>query len=190
MHCVHRNPAVPPTSTARWSCRTRWSTRSTSPASCSTRRSRRSRSSSPPPIPVRPKVSPTRRSPSCETASGKHVDVELFVTTGVAYEVRTEVVGREGQRHDRTRRRAGAQERTGTLGRPDHAGLPRALRRRPTTPRSSAGSTPCAPASTSTDRRLGRLRRGSGVRGGRRVAENGGLPVDVKIVDRASIKGA
>ncbi|PRC57431.1 inositol 2-dehydrogenase, partial [Mycobacterium sp. ITM-2017-0098] len=26
------------------------------------------------------------------TVSGKHVDVELFVTTGVAYEVRTEVV--------------------------------------------------------------------------------------------------
>src|SRR6476660_3184933 len=30
------------------------------------------------------------------TASGKHVDVEVFVTTGVAYEVRTEVVGEKG----------------------------------------------------------------------------------------------
>ena len=30
------------------------------------------------------------------TLSGKHVDVELFVTTGVAYEVRTEVVGEFG----------------------------------------------------------------------------------------------
>jgi myo-inositol 2-dehydrogenase/D-chiro-inositol 1-dehydrogenase len=30
------------------------------------------------------------------TESGKHVDVELFVTTGVAYEVRTEVVGEKG----------------------------------------------------------------------------------------------
>jgi myo-inositol 2-dehydrogenase / D-chiro-inositol 1-dehydrogenase len=30
------------------------------------------------------------------TASGRHVDVELFVTTGVAYEVRTEVVGERG----------------------------------------------------------------------------------------------
>ncbi|AQA04446.1 inositol 2-dehydrogenase [Mycobacterium sp. MS1601] len=30
------------------------------------------------------------------TTSGKHVDVELFVTTGVAYEVRTEVVGELG----------------------------------------------------------------------------------------------
>ena len=30
------------------------------------------------------------------TASGRHVDVELFVTTGVAYEVRTEVVGEKG----------------------------------------------------------------------------------------------
>jgi myo-inositol 2-dehydrogenase/D-chiro-inositol 1-dehydrogenase len=30
------------------------------------------------------------------TTSGKHVDVELFVTTGVGYEVRTEVVGEMG----------------------------------------------------------------------------------------------
>lgn len=30
------------------------------------------------------------------TESGKHVDVELFVTTGVGYEVRTEVVGAHG----------------------------------------------------------------------------------------------
>ncbi|CAN3129948.1 Gfo/Idh/MocA family protein [Mycobacterium sp. smrl_JER01] len=30
------------------------------------------------------------------TVSGRHVDVELFVTTGVAYEVRTEVVGEYG----------------------------------------------------------------------------------------------
>ena len=30
------------------------------------------------------------------TASGKHVDVELFVTTGVAYEVRTEIVAEKG----------------------------------------------------------------------------------------------
>jgi len=30
------------------------------------------------------------------TTSGKHVDVELFVTTGVAYEVRTEVVAERG----------------------------------------------------------------------------------------------
>jgi myo-inositol 2-dehydrogenase / D-chiro-inositol 1-dehydrogenase len=31
-----------------------------------------------------------------KTASGKHVDVEVFVTTGVAYEVRTELVGEKG----------------------------------------------------------------------------------------------
>jgi myo-inositol 2-dehydrogenase / D-chiro-inositol 1-dehydrogenase len=31
-----------------------------------------------------------------KTATGKHVDVEVFVTTGVAYEVRTEVVGELG----------------------------------------------------------------------------------------------
>jgi myo-inositol 2-dehydrogenase / D-chiro-inositol 1-dehydrogenase len=31
-----------------------------------------------------------------ETVSGRHIDVEVFVTTGVAYEVRTEVVGERG----------------------------------------------------------------------------------------------
>ena len=31
-----------------------------------------------------------------KTASGRHVDVELFVTTGVAYEVRTELVAERG----------------------------------------------------------------------------------------------
>jgi myo-inositol 2-dehydrogenase/D-chiro-inositol 1-dehydrogenase len=31
-----------------------------------------------------------------QTAGGRHVDVEVFVTTGVAYEVRTEVVGESG----------------------------------------------------------------------------------------------
>ncbi len=31
-----------------------------------------------------------------ETESGRHVDAEVFVTTGVAYEVRTEVVGELG----------------------------------------------------------------------------------------------
>jgi len=31
-----------------------------------------------------------------ETVSGRHVDAEVFVTTGVAYEVRTEVVGEKG----------------------------------------------------------------------------------------------
>ena len=31
-----------------------------------------------------------------QTASGKHDDVEVFVTTGVAYEVRTEVIGEKG----------------------------------------------------------------------------------------------
>jgi myo-inositol 2-dehydrogenase/D-chiro-inositol 1-dehydrogenase len=31
-----------------------------------------------------------------QTASGRHVDVEVFLTTGVAYEVRTEIVGEYG----------------------------------------------------------------------------------------------
>ena len=65
LHCAHRNPAVPPSSTARWWCGTRWYTRSTSPGSCSARRSRRSRSSSRHRIPLRRRGLPTHRSRSC-----------------------------------------------------------------------------------------------------------------------------
>ena len=100
------------------------------------------------------------------TASGKHVDVEVFVTTGVAYEVRTEVVGETGQRHDRSRRRTGAQDArpgTGAARSPPASGN---ASDRPTTSSSSAGSTPCRrpAATTSTGRRVGRLRRGGGLR--------------------------
>ena len=63
------------------------------------------------------------------TATGKHVDVEVFVTTGVAYEVRTEVVGETRQRDDRSGRRPGPQELTRTLGRRDHPELQGAFRR-------------------------------------------------------------
>ena len=85
-----------------------------------------------------------------DRVSGRHVDVELFVTTGVAYEVRTEVVARTGQRHDRSRRRAGAQDRSpAAWGGQITPGF-RERFGRPTTSSCSAGSTRCGPASTST----------------------------------------
>ena len=45
---------------------------------------------------MRRRVFRIRRSRSSRPRTGKHVDVEVFVTTGVAYEVRTEVVGERG----------------------------------------------------------------------------------------------
>ena len=55
-----------------------------------------SRSSSLPPIPGARRVLPTPRSPSCAPRPVATSTSNLFVTTGVAYEVRTEVVGEKG----------------------------------------------------------------------------------------------
>lgn len=96
MHCVHRNPAVPPSFDSSMIVRdslvhevdvTRFlfgeeitSIQIIKPAA----NPRAPRGLQDPQVAV------------LTTASGKHVDVELFVTTGVAYEVRTEVVGELG----------------------------------------------------------------------------------------------
>jgi myo-inositol 2-dehydrogenase / D-chiro-inositol 1-dehydrogenase len=96
MHCVHRNPAVPPTFNSSMIVRdslvhevdvTRFlfseeiaSVQIITPA-------------------PNPRASERLQDPQIaifKTASGRHIDVELFVTTGVAYEVRTEVVGELG----------------------------------------------------------------------------------------------
>ncbi|AQT79438.1 inositol 2-dehydrogenase [Mycolicibacterium litorale] len=96
MHCVHRNPAVPPSFDSSMVVRdslvhevdvTRFLF-GEEIASIQI---------------VRPEPNPTARQglqdpqiAIMRTVSGRHVDVELFVTTGVAYEVRTEVVGERG----------------------------------------------------------------------------------------------
>ena len=96
LHCVHRNPAVPPTFDSAMVVRdslvhevdvTRFlfdeeiaSVQIVKPAA----------------NPAAPQGLADPQIAILRTASGKHVDVELFVTTGVAYEVRTEVVGELG----------------------------------------------------------------------------------------------
>ena len=62
------------------------------------------------------------------TASGKHVDVEVFVTTGVAYEVRTEVVGERGSAMIGLDVGLVRKSAPGHWGGADHARLPRAFR--------------------------------------------------------------
>ena len=96
MHCVHRNPAVPPSFDSSMVVRdslvhevdvTRFlfgeeiaAIQIIKPAT----------------NPQAPQGLQDPQIAVLRTASGKHVDVELFVTTGVAYEVRTEVVGELG----------------------------------------------------------------------------------------------
>jgi myo-inositol 2-dehydrogenase/D-chiro-inositol 1-dehydrogenase len=96
MHCVHRNPAVPPSFNSAMIVKdslvhevdvTRFlfdeeiaSVQIIRPAA----------------NPAAPTGLQDPQIAIFQTASGRHVDVELFVTTGVAYEVRTEVVGELG----------------------------------------------------------------------------------------------
>ena len=96
LHCVHRNPAVPPNFDSSMIVRdslvhevdvTRFlfdeeivSVQIIRPAA----------------NPGAPQSLQDPQIAIFKTASGKHVDVEVFVTTGVAYEVRTELVGEKG----------------------------------------------------------------------------------------------
>ena len=144
MHCVHRNPAVPPSFDSAMVVRdslvhevdvTRFlfgeeiaSVQIIKPMPnrrCTARACR------------------TRRSRSSRPVSGRHVDVEVFVTTGVAYEVRTEVVGELGSAT------IGLDVGLVRKSRPRDAGADGSRRAsgngsaRPTTSRCSGGSTRC-----------------------------------------------
>lgn len=96
MHCAHRNPAVPPTFDSAMVVRdslvhevdvTRFLL-GEEIASVQIIK----------PMPNRgaPRGLQDPQIAIFQTVSGRHVDVEVFVTTGVAYEVRTEVVGELG----------------------------------------------------------------------------------------------
>jgi myo-inositol 2-dehydrogenase/D-chiro-inositol 1-dehydrogenase len=96
LHCVHRNPAVPPTFDSAMVVRdslvhevdvTRFLLEE---EIVSIQIVKPSANPGAPEGLADPQIAIMR------TASGKHIDVELFVTTGVAYEVRTELVGEKG----------------------------------------------------------------------------------------------
>jgi myo-inositol 2-dehydrogenase / D-chiro-inositol 1-dehydrogenase len=96
MHCVHRNPAVPPGFDSAMIVKdslvhevdvTRFLL---SEEIASVQIIRPTPNSAAPAGLLDPQIAIFR------TQSGRHVDVEVFVTTGVAYEVRTEVVGERG----------------------------------------------------------------------------------------------
>lgn len=96
MHCVHRNPAVPPSFDSAMVIKdslvhevdvTRFLFGEEITA---VRMVRPRRNSNAPDGLQDPQIA------IFETTGGRHVDVEVFLTTGVAYEVRTEVVGELG----------------------------------------------------------------------------------------------
>ena len=96
MHCVHRNPAVPPSFDSAMVVRDSLVhevdvTRFLFGEEITSIQIIR-----PTPSPGAPNGLQDPQIAILQTRSGRHVDVELFVTTGVAYEVRTEVVGEHG----------------------------------------------------------------------------------------------
>ncbi len=110
-----------------------------------------------------------------ETAGGQIVDVEAFVSAGYAYDIRCEIVGEDG-----TLELLAAGDRVLARGAfrvaRDPAGLPVALRGR--VPQRAAGLDRRDRARRGAGRpeRVGRLRRGGGLRSGRRVASNQAAP--------------
>ena len=173
LHCAHRNPAVPPTFDSAMVVRdslvhevdvTRFlfdeeitSIQIIKPAA----------------NPGAPQGLADPQIAIMRTASGKHVDVELFVTTGVAYEVRTEVVAEKGSAMigldvGLVRKSApgtwggqitpGFRERFGQAYDTEFQRWVDAVQRGGATNNRRSG-------------RLGRLRRRRGVRGRRRVAQ-------------------
>ncbi|KWX24274.1 inositol 2-dehydrogenase [Mycolicibacterium wolinskyi] len=96
LHCVHRNPAVPPSFDSSMIVKDSLVhevdvTRFLFDEEITSIQILR-----PAPNPGAPVGIQDPQIAIMRTASGKHVDVELFVTTGVGYEVRTELVGENG----------------------------------------------------------------------------------------------
>ncbi|MCV7173261.1 Gfo/Idh/MocA family oxidoreductase [Mycobacterium manitobense] len=193
LHCAHRNPAVPPTFDSAMVVRdslvhevdvTRFlfdeeitSIQIIKPAA----------------NPGAPQGLADPQIAIMRTASGRHVDVELFVTTGVAYEVRTEVVAEKGsamigldvglirKRGDGTwggQITPGFRERFGQAYDTEFQRWVDAVA-------AGAGSGDHTDGPTAWDGYAAAAVCEAGVE-----SLNSGLPVDVTMVDRASIPGA
>ena len=96
LHCAHRNPDVPPTFDSAMVVRDSLVHEVDVTRFLFDEEITSIQVIKPAPNPAAPQGLADPQIAIMRTASGKHVDVELFVTTGVAYEVRTEVVAEKG----------------------------------------------------------------------------------------------
>jgi myo-inositol 2-dehydrogenase/D-chiro-inositol 1-dehydrogenase len=96
MHCVHRNPAVPPCFDSTMIVKDSLVHEVDVTRFLLNEEIASVQIIKPAPNPSAPQALQDPQIAIFRTASGRHVDVEVFVTTGVAYEVRTEVVGERG----------------------------------------------------------------------------------------------
>ena len=96
LHCAHRNPAVPPSFDSAMVVRDSLVHEVDVTRFLFDEEIASIQIIKPAPNPVAPQGLADPQIAIMRTESGKYVDVELFVTTGVAYEVRTELVGEKG----------------------------------------------------------------------------------------------
>lgn len=96
MHCVHRNPAVPPSFDSSMIVKDSLVHEVDVTRFLLGEEIASIQILKPTPNPAAPHGLQDPQIAIMRTATGRHVDVELFVTTGVAYEVRTEVIGALG----------------------------------------------------------------------------------------------
>ncbi len=96
MHCVHRNPAVPPSFDSAMVVKDSLVHEVDVTRFLFGEEIESVQIIRPTPNPGAPDGLQDPQIAILRTLSGRHVDVEVFVTTGVAYEVRTEVVGEHG----------------------------------------------------------------------------------------------
>lgn len=96
LHCVHRNPAVPPSFDSAMVVRDSLVHEVDVARFLFGEEITSIQIIKPVANPAAPQGLSDPQIAIMRTASGKHVDVELFVTTGIAYEVRTEVVAERG----------------------------------------------------------------------------------------------
>jgi len=96
LHCVHRNPSVPTTFDSAMVVRDSLVHEVDVTRFLFDEEIASIQIIKPQPNPAAPHGLSDPQIAIMRTTSGKHVDVELFVTTGVAYEVRTEVVAERG----------------------------------------------------------------------------------------------
>lgn len=96
VHCAHRNPAVPPTFDSAMTVKDSLVHEVDVTRFLLDEEISSIQVIKPTANPAAPQGLADPQIAVMRTASGRHVDVELFVTTGVAYEVRTEVVGERG----------------------------------------------------------------------------------------------
>ena len=190
MHCAHRNPAVPPSFDSAMVVRDSLVHEVDVTRFLFDEEIASIQIIKPAPNPVAPQGLADPQIAIMRTESGKYVDVELFVTTGVAYEVRTEVVAEKGSAMiglDVGLVQQEPHRATGEAASPPASGN---ASDRPTTPSSSAGSTPSAPGCNvdgpdAWDGYAAAAVCEAGVQ-----SLNSGRPVEVQMVDPASIKGA